>query len=216
MIKKLLIVLIGIVAALGGAVGGEKLRGPAEAGADAGAGAHADAGGADKEGGHGDEGGGADDGHGDTAADAHATDDAHGAADDGHGKADDGHGGGDAHGGGDDHGETASIGPGHLAFPTQFFVPIVRSGNIGAIMILTLSLETAPGKQAGVADNQHRLRDALLRQLMIHANTGGFDGNFTTEGRMRGLRQSLLEAAQAVAGQDVTGVLIEDIGRQMQ
>lgn len=194
MIKKILFLLLPVLAFIGGSFAGDMLGG--------GKGDDAEYAAAD----HGD---GHDDGHG---GDDHTKDDH---AVDSHAKParkkDDGHGGGhdDGHGGG-----ASSSGPGYFTFSNQFFVPVVRNGNVGSTMILTVTLETAPGMMEDVSGREHRLRDAILRSLMIHANTGGFDGNFTAEARLRGLRESLLEAAQDVAAHDVTAVLIGDIVRQ--
>lgn len=104
--------------------------------------------------------------------------------------------------------------PGYFTFPTQFFVPLIRNGDMGAIMILTLSVETAEDQLEAMKTLEHRLRDALLRQLMIHANTGGFDGNFTTEASLGRLRADLLKAAQHAITLPVRAILIEDIARQ--
>ena len=49
---------------------------------------------------------------------------------------------------------------------------------------------------------------------MIQANTGGFDGNFTTEPSQRVLREELLKAARAATDLQIDAVLIEDIARQ--
>ncbi|WP_258869774.1 hypothetical protein [Paracoccus thiocyanatus] len=51
---------------------------------------------------------------------------------------------------------------------------------------------------------------------MIEANTGAFDGNFTSDPALQRLRKALLAAGQRAAGPDVRRVLIEDIGRQAQ
>lgn len=111
----------------------------------------------------------------------------------------------------------ASTGPTvSVEFPGQFFVPIVRNGTLRAVMVLGLGMEVAePGLEA-VRAREFRLRDALLRALMIHANTGGFDGNFTSEPHLKLLGDTLLAAAQRVVGSDVQGILIGDIGRQEQ
>lgn len=111
------------------------------------------------------------------------------------------------------HGDKGS-GVSTFAFPTQFFVPLMRNGDMGAMMIVTLSLETTPDSLSAMQQQEHRLRDALLRQLMVAANTGGFDGNFTVEGRQRPLREGLLKAAKSATELPVTAVLIEDIARQ--
>lgn len=101
-----------------------------------------------------------------------------------------------------------------FTFPTQFFVPLMRNGDMGAVMILTLSIETSESDLTAMEQQEHRLRDALLRELLIHANTGGFDGNFTAEARLAPLRERLHKAAQAGTDLTVKAVLIEDIARQ--
>lgn len=85
---------------------------------------------------------------------------------------------------------------------------------MGAMIILTLSLETQAAQIETMNKQQHRLRDALLRELMIHANTGGFDGNFTTEPALRVLRERLLKAVRSATDLQVDQVLIEGIARQ--
>ncbi|AXC48570.1 hypothetical protein DRW48_01620 [Paracoccus suum] len=101
-----------------------------------------------------------------------------------------------------------------FSFPQQFFVPLVRGGTVQGMMILSLSIETAEDQQEAVFKKENQLRDALLRQLMIHANTGGFDGNFTAEAHTALLRGALLASARKVAGDAVLQVLIGDITKQ--
>lgn len=101
-------------------------------------------------------------------------------------------------------------------FPNQFFVPIVRNGTLRSVMVLGLGLEISEKRLDIVRSREFQLRDALLRRLMMHANTGGFDGNFTSAPHLRLLGEILLEAAQEVAGEDVHAVLIGDISRQEQ
>lgn len=106
--------------------------------------------------------------------------------------------------------------PAWMGFANQFFVPVMRAGDMKALMILTLTIETDEDQLERLQKQEHRLRDALLRRLMIEANTGGFEGNFTTEPFLRGLREALLEAARAATDDSVHAVLIEDIARQQQ
>lgn len=110
------------------------------------------------------------------------------------------------------HGEATQTG--FFKFPSQFFVPLIRNGRTDSVMILTVTLDTAPGSLGRVEAQEHRLRDSLLRSLMIHANTGGFDGNFTADTNLDRLRSALLKSARDVAGADVAAVLIEDIARK--
>lgn len=134
------------------------------------------------------------------------------------GAGDAGHASGDTVANGSDHGAAAA---GHadldwFRFPNQFFVPIIRNGRPTAIMVLTLSVEMPASARPRIEAQENRLRDALLAALMVEANTGGFDGNFTTETSLQRLRNSLLAAGQKAGGADVTRILIEDIGRQEQ
>lgn len=101
-----------------------------------------------------------------------------------------------------------------LEFSRQFFVPLVRQGDGAGVIIMSISLETDSENLSSLNDQEIRLRDIILRQLLIAANTGRFDGNFTTEGRIRGLRKQILTAVQEVVGQKVTAVLISDLLRQ--
>lgn len=150
-------------------------------------------------------------GHGPAEADGYGADTAASEPADGHGKAPPAAGDhGDGHGGGHD----AAPAEGWFTFPSQFFVPLMRNGDMGAVMILTLTLETGGADLPALEQQEHRLRDALLRELLIHANTGGFDGNFTSEARLAPLRDRLLKAAQASTTLAVKAVLIEDIARQ--
>lgn len=178
MIRKILPILLPVVALMGGIAAGTVLQpGGSESG-----GAHAAA--AES---HGDDNGG---GHDEAAA--HASDS----------HASNGHGGAEGDG------------PGFFTFPSQFFVPLARNGDMGAMIILTLVLETKASKVEALEKQEHRLRDALLRQLLIHANTSGFDGNYTVDRNLERLRTDLLRVARGATDIPIDAVLIQDIVRQ--
>ena len=206
MIGKILKLLLPVLAFAGGAVGGDLLRGGPAPQAEAAAGAEGEAEAAA--------------GHGAPAAEKPANghdapapaapDTAPAAAGGGHGApaaASGGHGGGDGdHGAG---GDAAAW----FKFPQQFFVPVLHDGRLDSTMVLSLTLEMPQAVSERVYAHEHKLRDALLRQLLIQANTGGFDGNFTADAHLRALRAALLAAAQAVVPQ-IGDILIGDIARQ--
>ena len=197
MIRKILPLLLALVAFLGGAAAGDMIRGKAGDQADSTADhAAVDAPVADAEGaGH---------GAGSAPADALAAAPAKPpAAPTDHGAA--------ASAGSHGSGDPAS--PAWFQFPQQFFVPVLHDGRLDSTMVLTLSAEMPGATSEKVYAHEIKLRDALLRQLLIHANTGGFDGNFTSEAHLRGLRGDLTSAMQAVVP-DITGILIGDIARQ--
>lgn len=205
MIRKLLPLLLSVVAFLGGAAAGDMLTAAPSAEGQAVADGNTDSG---------------SDTHGATPSAAgpaksadHAAPATNAPANDG--KAAGGHGGGGSASKGGGHGvSSADAGATTwFAFPAQFFVPILRDGRLDSTMVLTLSAEMPGTAAETVYAHEIKLRDALLRQLLIHANTGGFDGNFTSEAHLRGLRTELAGAAQAVVPQ-ITAILIGDIARQ--
>lgn len=99
-------------------------------------------------------------------------------------------------------------------FPAVFYVPIVRSGNLRSAMVLELGLNLTAAGQEAVSVSELQLRDEILRALMAHANTGGFDGNFTAVAHLDLLGEVLLTAAQRVLGPEVDKVLIVNIMKQ--
>lgn len=100
-------------------------------------------------------------------------------------------------------------------FPQQFFVPVLHGGHLDSTMILSLSVEMPETATEEVYAHEIKLRDALLRQLLIHANTGGFDGNFTTEAHLRKLRTDLTATARTIVPR-IGEILIGDIARQQR
>lgn len=201
--RRLLPLLLAL-AGLGGGVGaGLALKpdapaGPTPAEAAGGHGeVHAEAAPGAAEGdGHGAEGGGS------GAATDHAAPATQGSGDAAHGP------GADAHGPED--GDT----PEFVKLNNQFVVPVVHDGLVGALVVLSVSLEVRSGTRERVFASEPKLRDAFLHALFDHANAGGFDGTFTSPTNLRTLRTSLFEAARAVLGGSVSDVLITDMVRQ--
>lgn len=104
--------------------------------------------------------------------------------------------------------------PDYVKFSNQFVVPLLEGGHVNSMVILSISLEVTPGASEDVYAREPKLRDAFLQVMFDHANAGGFRGDFTESAPLGALRQSLLEAAQAILGDMVTNVLISDIVRQ--
>ncbi|SET44300.1 flagellar basal body-associated FliL family protein [Oceanicella actignis] len=96
----------------------------------------------------------------------------------------------------------------------QFIVPIVRNEEIAALAILSLTLEMEPGTSGAVSEREPKLRDELLQALFLHAQSGGFDGDFTSPQVMKDLRGALKKAARKVMGPAVHDVLLTEFVRQ--
>jgi flagellar protein FliL len=104
--------------------------------------------------------------------------------------------------------------PEYVKLNNQFVVPVVEKGRVAAMVVLSLSLEVAPGDTEAVYQREPKLRDVFLQVMFDHANTGGFSGSFTDGSNLIVLRTSLKEAAAQVLGPGVSDVLITDIARQ--
>lgn len=102
----------------------------------------------------------------------------------------------------------------YVRLNNQFVVPVVDTGEVSALVVLSLSLEVPIGTRDDVFAHEPKIRDSFLQVLFDHANIGGFTGNFTSSSNMRVLRNSLREAAKDVMGGTIADVLIIDIVRQ--
>ena len=101
-----------------------------------------------------------------------------------------------------------------VKFANQFVVPVMSSDQVEAMVILTLSLEVELGTQQEIYNLEPKIRDAFLRVLFDHANSGGFDGNFLNSVGLDALRVALRETARKTAGPILYDVLIVDLVRQ--
>ena len=114
----------------------------------------------------------------------------------------------------EDEGADGEHQPEYVKLNNQFVVPVVENGTVAAMVIMSLSLEVAPGSTETVYAREPKLRDVFLQVLFDHANSGGFRGTFTDGANLVVLRQALLEIGRRTLGDIVTDVLIVDIARQ--
>jgi len=104
--------------------------------------------------------------------------------------------------------------PDYVKLNNQFVIPVVADSRVTALVVISLSLEITSGGPELVFKREPKLRDSFLQVLFDHANSGGFEGNFTTGRKMDLLRTALRESAVKILGPAVTSVLIADIVRQ--
>jgi hypothetical protein len=110
--------------------------------------------------------------------------------------------------------EESEVAPEYLKLNNQFVVPVMDGGKVVSLVILSLSLEIAPGSSAEIYAREPKLRDLFLQVLFDHANAGGFQGSFTDGSNLVILRKALFESAAGILGEEVKDVLISDIARQ--
>jgi len=102
----------------------------------------------------------------------------------------------------------------YVAFSNQFVIPLMAENRVEAMVVLTVSLEVAPGQKEAVYNREPRLRDALLQVLFDHANAGGFERDFMHSSGLDTLRTALREMAVTTLGPVVRDVLITDLVKQ--
>ena len=105
----------------------------------------------------------------------------------------------------------------YVRLANQFVVPVVKDDRVASLVVMSLSLEVAPGTRERALAAEPKIRDEFLRAMFLHANIGGFSGDFTRGERIEQLRKQLTRGAREIVGQEaVYGVLITDIARQDQ
>lgn len=102
----------------------------------------------------------------------------------------------------------------YVRLNNQFVVPVVQDAVVKSLVVMSLTIEVQLGENEQVFSREPRLRDAFLRVMFRHANSGGFDGQFTRPLALNPLRAGLRDAARDVLGTVVHDVLIVDIVRQ--
>ena len=107
-----------------------------------------------------------------------------------------------------------ALAPEYVKLANQFIVPVMAKGRVGAMVIMSLSLEVSNGATQEVYKIEPKLRDVFLQVMFDHANAGGFNGSFTDGANLLLLRKALMEAAMGVLKDTVKDVLIVDIVRQ--
>ena len=101
-----------------------------------------------------------------------------------------------------------------IKLPNQFVVPVVDGDRVKALVVMSLTIEISEPQEEAIFARLPKLRDGFLRVILDHANMGGFDGNFTSNGSMDTLRSGFVDVAQREFPQDIHDVLILDINRQ--
>lgn len=104
--------------------------------------------------------------------------------------------------------------PEYIKLANQFVVPVLDEGRVAAMVVMSLSLELAPGNAETAFAREPKIRDAFLQVLFDHANSGGFRGSFTDGANLVLLRAELKETAVLILGDVVSDVLITEIARQ--
>ncbi|SFG95604.1 Flagellar basal body-associated protein FliL [Palleronia marisminoris] len=101
-----------------------------------------------------------------------------------------------------------------VRFDQNFVIPLIANGEVAAMVVMNLTLEVDPGIDARVLEREPRIRDRFLRVMLDHAGAGGFDGVFTSNGRMDRLKTALIETANREIGPGLRDVLILDLNKQ--
>jgi len=116
---------------------------------------------------------------------------------------------------GDPHDKKPASELAYVPMDKPFVVPVFKGENVVAMVVMSLSVETETEAAPSVEAVEPRLRDSFLKVMFRHANSGGFDGSFTSGRKMEDLKSALLGAAREVMSETpVEEVLITEIARQ--
>jgi hypothetical protein len=102
----------------------------------------------------------------------------------------------------------------YVKLNNQFVIPVVGKEKVESLVVMSLSIEVAPGYTETIYAREPKLRDGFLQVMFDHANMGGFQGEFTDSNTMDVLRAALRDVARSVIGDAVGDVLITEIVRQ--
>jgi hypothetical protein len=103
----------------------------------------------------------------------------------------------------------------YVPMDKPFVVPVFAGEKVVAMVVVSLSVEAETEAAHSVEAVKPRLRDSFLKVMFRHANSGGFDGSFTSGRKMEDLKSALLQTAREVMGTTpVEEVLITEIARQ--
>lgn len=116
----------------------------------------------------------------------------------------------ESHGGGHG-GESAA----YVEMDKPFVVPIFKGDKVVSMVVVSLSVETSTESAPEIEGVKPRLRDSFLKAMFRHANSGGFDGSYTSGAKMDDLKSALLQAAKGVLPDaPVDEILITEIAKQ--
>jgi flagellar FliL protein len=102
-----------------------------------------------------------------------------------------------------------------LEIEEPFVVPVFAGEKVVAMVVVELSVAAEADAAHDLEALTPRLRDSFLKVMFRHANSGGFDGTFTSGPKMDDLKSALLAAArEAAGGAPIDDVLVTEIARQ--
>jgi hypothetical protein len=103
----------------------------------------------------------------------------------------------------------------YVPMDKPFVVPVFAGEKVKAMVVVSLSVETETASAHAIEAVKPRLRDGFLKVMFRHANSGGFDGSFTSGQKIDDLKSALLASAREVMPDvPVEEVLITEIARQ--
>lgn len=121
----------------------------------------------------------------------------------------------DDHGGDDGHGSSGSDDEfSFMKFGRQFIVPVIRSDDVNALVVLDINLELNPSAAERAYSREPKIRDAILSTLLTLSNEGAFEDKLLDEENMAQVRARLLTSAQTILGEDAIDILILSMARQ--
>lgn len=112
------------------------------------------------------------------------------------------------------HGAPSADALSYVKFTRQFVVPVIKNGQPKMLMVFDINIEVDDTFGRSAYSLEPRLRDAILAQLFVFANSGILmQITESTEARTK-VKAALLETVRKIMGDSALEILLVDIGIQ--
>ena len=112
------------------------------------------------------------------------------------------------------HGESSDKAPTYVKFTRQFVVPVIEDGQPKMLMVFDINIEVDSSFSGSAYSLEPRLRDAILAQLFVFANSGVLLRVTESTEAMATVKAALLETVRKIMGDGAQEILLLDIGVQ--
>lgn len=102
----------------------------------------------------------------------------------------------------------------YMKFKRQFVIPVMKENKIKSLVIMNFNIELNDAAPANAFNQEPKLRDAFMRDLLNLSNEGVFDDDLTSPETFDYIRETLVGSSRRILSQGVENVLILDVAKR--
>jgi len=102
----------------------------------------------------------------------------------------------------------------YYKFSREFVIPIMRDGQVTALVILHIQLEVDSSIESSLFSMEPKLRDNIMTTLVEISHDGHLFDNLTEPESYESIRALVLEGLKTVKSEGIENILILDMARQ--